>query len=102
MPLLALPFGKQRARQQAHRHAPINLALHILREAAQRSAEEPVGKVEVRLALHVLRLLSENSTCWSSSGRQQLSSHGTHGRAATCRIGGLLNGSSIGARWWMR
>ena len=27
----------------------------ILREAAQRSAQEPVGTIEVRLALHVLR-----------------------------------------------
>ena len=53
--LLALPFGKQRARRRAHRHALINLALQILREAAQRSAHEQVGTVEVRLALHVLR-----------------------------------------------
>lgn len=53
--LLALPFGKQRARRQAHRHVVINLALQILREAAQRSAREAVGTLEVRLALHVLR-----------------------------------------------
>ncbi|MDF2810459.1 MAG: hypothetical protein K0S56_1490 [Microvirga sp.] len=53
--LLALPFGKQRARQQVHRHALINLALQILREAASRSAHEAVGTLEVRLALHVLR-----------------------------------------------
>lgn len=53
--LLALPFGKQRARRQAHRNTLINLALQILREAAQRSAHEPVGTLEVRLALHVLR-----------------------------------------------
>ena len=53
--LLALPFGKQRARREAHRHTVINLALQILREAAQRSSQEPVGTLEVRLALHVLR-----------------------------------------------
>ena len=53
--LLALPFGKQRARRRAHRHALINLSLQILREAAQRSAYEAVGTVDVRLALHVLR-----------------------------------------------
>lgn len=53
--LLALPFGKQRARRQAHRNTLINLALQILREAAQRSSQEPVGTLEVRLALHVLR-----------------------------------------------
>lgn len=53
--LLALPFGKQRARRQAHRNTLINLALQILREAAQRSAYESVGTLEVRLALHVLR-----------------------------------------------
>lgn len=38
-----------------HRHALVNLSLQILREAAQRSAREPVGTIEVRLALHVLR-----------------------------------------------
>lgn len=53
--LLPLPFGKQRSRRQAHRQVIINLALQILREAAQRSAREPVGTLEVRLALHVLR-----------------------------------------------
>ena len=53
--LLPIPFGKQRARPRAHRHALINLSLQILREAAQRSAREPVGTIEVRLALHVLR-----------------------------------------------
>ena len=53
--LLPLPYGKQRARRRAHRHAVINLALRILREAAQRSGQEPVGTIEVRLALHVLR-----------------------------------------------
>jgi hypothetical protein len=53
--LLPLPYGKQRARRRAHRHAVINLALQILREAAQRSAHETVGTIEVRLALHVLR-----------------------------------------------
>lgn len=53
--LLALPFGKQRARRQAHRQTLINLALQILQEAAQRSAHEAVGTLEVRLALHVLR-----------------------------------------------
>lgn len=53
--LLPIPFGKQRARSQAHLHALINLALQILREAAGRSATEPVGTIEVRLALHVLR-----------------------------------------------
>lgn len=54
--LLALPFGKQRARQRAQRHALLNVSLEILRDAAARSAEEPVGTLEVRLALHVLRL----------------------------------------------
>lgn len=53
--LLPIPFGKQRARRRAHRHALINLALQILHEAAQRSAHETVGTIEVRLALHVLR-----------------------------------------------
>ena len=53
--LLALPFGKQRARREAHRQTVINLALQILREAAQRSSHEPIGTLEVRLALHVLR-----------------------------------------------
>lgn len=53
--LLALPFGRRGARRQAHRHTLINLALRILREAAQRSAHEPVGTLEVRLTLHVLR-----------------------------------------------
>jgi hypothetical protein len=53
--LLPLPYGKQRARRRAHRRALINLALQILREAAQRSGSEPVGTIEVRLALHVLR-----------------------------------------------
>ena len=53
--LLPLPFGKQRARRRAHRHAIVNLALQVLREAATRSAREPVGTIEVRLALHVLR-----------------------------------------------
>ena len=53
--LLPIPFGRQRARRRAHRHALINLALSILRQAAARSASEPVGTIEVRLALHVLR-----------------------------------------------
>lgn len=53
--LQALPFGRQRARRRAHRHALINLALQILRDAAQRSAHESVGTLDVRLALHVLR-----------------------------------------------
>lgn len=53
--LLPIPFGRQRARRQVHRHALINLSLRILREAAQRSSQEAVGTVEVRLALHVLR-----------------------------------------------
>lgn len=55
--LLPLPYGKQRARRRAHRHAIVNLALQILREATQRSAHETVGTIEVRLALHVLRPL---------------------------------------------
>ncbi len=53
--LLPIPFGRERARRRAHRHALINLALQILRDAAQRSGREPVGTIEVRLALHVLR-----------------------------------------------
>jgi hypothetical protein len=53
--LVAIPFGKQRARRRAHRHAVINLSLQILREAARRSAYEAVGTIDVRLALHVLR-----------------------------------------------
>lgn len=53
--LLPIPFGRERARKAAHRHALINLALQILREAAARSATEAVGTIEVRLALHVLR-----------------------------------------------
>lgn len=53
--LLPIPFGRQRARRQAHRHALINLALTILREASARSAHSAVGTIEVRLALHVLR-----------------------------------------------
>lgn len=56
-----IPFGKRRARRRAHRHALLNLALQILREAAQRSADEPVGTTEVRLALHVLRPLVRDS-----------------------------------------
>lgn len=53
--LLPIPYGRQRARRRAHRHTVINLSLRILREAARRSAEMPVGTIEVRLALHVLR-----------------------------------------------
>lgn len=53
--LLPIPYGKQRARRRAHRHALVNLALQILRDAAHRSAEVSVGTIEVRLALHVLR-----------------------------------------------
>lgn len=53
--LLPIPFGKQHARSQAHRHALINLSLQILREAAGRSPVQAVGTIEVRLALHVLR-----------------------------------------------
>lgn len=58
--LLALPFGKARARRQAQRHALLNVALEILRAAAQRSAHEAVGTIEVRLALHVLRLFVQD------------------------------------------
>jgi hypothetical protein len=53
--LLPLPFGKRRARREAHRHALVNLSLQILREAAFRSSTQEVGTLEVRLALHVLR-----------------------------------------------
>lgn len=53
--LLAIPYAQQRARRRAHRHALLNLALEILREAAGRSGAEAVGTIEVRLALHVLR-----------------------------------------------
>lgn len=53
--LLPLPYGRKRARRRAHRHALINLALQILREAATRSADQAVDTIEVRLALHVLR-----------------------------------------------
>jgi hypothetical protein len=53
--LLPIPFGRERARKAAHRHALVNLALAVLREAASRSASEAVGTIEVRLALHVLR-----------------------------------------------
>lgn len=53
--LLPLPFSKRRARQRRHRHAVLNLALQILREAAMRSTNHAVGTIEVRLALHVLR-----------------------------------------------
>ena len=53
--LLPIPYGRQRARRQAHRHALVNLALAILRDAAARSAKVSVGTIEVRLALHVLR-----------------------------------------------
>ncbi len=53
--LMPIPFGRERARKAAHRHALINLALAILRGAAARSAEVAVGTIEVRLALHVLR-----------------------------------------------
>lgn len=52
---LPLPYGKQRAHRHAHRYALVNLALQVLREAAQRSATHAVGGIEVRLALHVLR-----------------------------------------------
>lgn len=58
--LLPLPFGKRRARREAHRHALINLSLQILREATARSATEAVGTLEVRLALHVLRPFVRN------------------------------------------
>jgi sirohydrochlorin ferrochelatase len=53
--LLPIPFGQKRARRRAYRHALINLALEILRDAAGRSSTEAVGTLEVRLALHVLR-----------------------------------------------
>lgn len=53
--LLPIPFGRQRARRRAYRHALINLALAILRDAASRSGREGVRTIEVRLALHVLR-----------------------------------------------
>lgn len=53
--LLPIPYGKQRARRRAHRHALVNLSLQVLREASARSADEAVGTIEVRLALHVLR-----------------------------------------------
>lgn len=59
--LLAIPFGKQRARRRAHHHALINLALQVLRDAAHRSSTEAAGTVEVRLALHVLRPFVGNS-----------------------------------------
>lgn len=53
--LLPIPFGKERARRQALRHALVNLSLRILKDAAGRSSQEAVGTIEVRLALHVLR-----------------------------------------------
>lgn len=53
--LLAIPFGRQRARRSAHRQMLVNLSLRILRDAVRRSAHESVGTIEVRLALHVLR-----------------------------------------------
>lgn len=53
--LLPIPYGRQRARSQAHREALVNLSLEILREATARSATQQVGTIEVRLALHVLR-----------------------------------------------
>lgn len=53
--LLPIPYGRERARRRAHRHALLNLALTVLRETASRSGTEAVGTVEVRLALHVLR-----------------------------------------------
>ena len=60
--LLPLPFGRRRARREAHRHALINLSLQILREATARSANEAVGTLEVRLALHVLRPFVRDQT----------------------------------------
>lgn len=53
--LVPIPYGRRRARSQAHRHSLLNLSLQILREATARSAREAVGTIEVRLALHVLR-----------------------------------------------
>ena len=55
--LVAIPYGRERARRRAHRDALVNLSLRILKEAAARSATEAVGTLEVRLALHVLRPL---------------------------------------------
>ncbi|MBW6522517.1 hypothetical protein KZ810_03320 [Sphingomonas sp. RHCKR47] len=46
--LVPIPFGRERAHKQAHRHALINLSLQILREAAARSATEAVGTIEAR------------------------------------------------------
>lgn len=59
--LLPIPYGRQRARSQAHRHALVNLSLQILRDATTRSATQAVGTIEVRLALHVLRPLVNDS-----------------------------------------
>jgi hypothetical protein len=52
----ALPFGeKNRALRRERAEAMlINLALHILAEAARRSTQGTVGTIEVRLALRVL------------------------------------------------
>ncbi|MBB5699852.1 hypothetical protein [Sphingomonas yantingensis] len=58
--LLPLPFGRRRARREAHHHALVDLSLQILREATARSANEAVGTLEVRLALHVLRPFVRN------------------------------------------
>ena len=52
----AVPFSDN-ARELRHRRAEnilINLALHILEDAARRSTQGAVGSVEVRLALRVL------------------------------------------------
>jgi hypothetical protein len=67
--LLPIPYGKQRALKRAHRHALVNLSLQILREAASRSAVEPVGTIEVRLALHVLRPFVRNQRLLSEFWR---------------------------------
>lgn len=69
--LLPIPYGRQEARQQASRHALINLSLEILRDATARSAKVAVGTIEVRLALHVLRRFVSDqkllTTFWTSA-----------------------------------
>lgn len=74
--LVVVPFGKRRARKRAHRHPLVNLALQILRDAAQRSAREQVGTVEVRLALHVLRPIIDDQRLlrdyWSAAVREHV------------------------------
>lgn len=67
--LLPIPFGRERARKAAYRPTLINLALTILRGAAARSAQEPVGTIEVRLALHVLRPFVRQQALLNQFGR---------------------------------